>query len=157
MIKKVKEIPEIKDPERFFKFIKIDNDSGCWEWQGYIGKSKYGNFKITTDKKQNTYQAHRISYFLFVGIPDKEKIIDHQCENRICVNPDHLKEITQSQNILRSKKHSSYFWRNMTVCPKGHPFDENNTIYYPIKKTGKTQRLCAICTKIRQERNRKNK
>ena len=34
-----------------------------------------------------------------------------------------------------------------TECPKGHPYDEENTITYVIKKTGKPKRACKACAR----------
>jgi len=43
--------------------------------------------------------AHRISYEMAYGeIPDK-MLVDHICQNRACVRPDHLRLATQKQNL----------------------------------------------------------
>ena len=34
-----------------------------------------------------------------------------------------------------------------TECPKGHPYDEENTITYIIKATGKPKRACRACAR----------
>jgi hypothetical protein len=35
-----------------------------------------------------------------------------------------------------------------TKCPKGHPYDEENTITYVIKKTGRLKRACKTCARL---------
>lgn len=41
-----------------------------------------------------------------------------------------------------------------THCPKGHEYNEKNTRTYTVPKTGKTQRVCKECTKIKGRESR---
>lgn len=78
-----------------FKSKILIMESGCWEWQGYISKKGYGRTKFLNKE----WLAHRLFYTLIHGdIPDG-KVIMHNCDNRKCVNPEHLVCGTQQQNI----------------------------------------------------------
>ena len=86
-------------PEERFNARVIRSD-GCWEWNGYRFRRRgketgYGKFGITP---QQTVQAHRFAYELWVGpIPD-DHVIHHVCENLACVRPDHLEAVPNGEH-----------------------------------------------------------
>lgn len=75
--------------QRFWALV--EKTDGCWNWTGTVhihtGYGIYGRRR-----------AHRMAYELRVGPIPKGMHLDHTCFNRVCVNPTHLRPVTQKQN-----------------------------------------------------------
>lgn len=76
--------------------VMPEPNSGCWLWTGDRTSSGYG---IVTTKKGGRHRtgAHRISCELATGDLG-DKLALHKCDNKLCVNPDHLYVGTKSDN-----------------------------------------------------------
>ena len=69
--------------------------NGCWEWQG--GKNNVGYGFVRDGKRMRT--AHRVSYELHVGPITNNLHVLHNCDNKKCINPNHLRLGTHSDNM----------------------------------------------------------
>lgn len=117
----------------------------CINWK-FSTKKGYGQWtKLVNGKRP---QAHRHLYEQKNGQIPKGMVLDHLCENKACVNTDHLEVVTPQENIRRCERSPSVINAAKTHCPRGHEYTESNIYLY------KNLRHCRSCRKFNNKKER---
>jgi hypothetical protein len=110
----------------------------CWLWTARISTGGYGAFQIG----KRPISAHVAAWELVHGPIPTGVERDHLCRVRRCVRPDHLEPVTHQENVLRGEGIAAR-QAQRTHCPKGHPYDAENTRIY------RGRRFCRACAATR--------
>ena len=117
---------------RWWKDVAVGDPRECWPWLKSTGSHGYGQ----TWDGRTVRLAHRVAWTLHRNeqIP-LGMTLDHQCRNRVCCNPSHLRVMTNERNGMDNGN------KRKTHCKRGHEFTSDNTYTDP-----KGHRRCRACS-----------
>ncbi len=136
-----------KELQRFWSKVAITaNDEKCWEWQMSLNKGGYGKFLFRYQKRL----AHRIAYSISFGFDfaNNKLCVLHKCDNRKCVNPNHLFLGTYNDNIQDMMRKG----RNKQPRGENHPTRKNPSVVARGEKAGLAKFTNAQILEIRERR-----
>lgn len=122
----------MRPPKDFSEYIyKAEN--GCWEWNGH---TRYGYGFFWFNGKD--IRAHRYSYEKFVGKIPRGMFVCHKCDNKKCVNPEHLfigTEKDNTQDSIEKNRFRPKEYRHKSTYDKRLPKDKVIEIYVEYYST----------------------
>lgn len=124
--------------ERFEeKFVVLP--SGCWQWTACFQGTGYGYFSLNS----KLVTAQRAALELYKGIIAGDKYACHTCDNRWCVNPDHIFLGTAKDNLDDCRQKGRF-------TPGNHGKEHNGRAKLSNSDVAEIRRLASISTPRRE-------
>jgi hypothetical protein len=130
---------------RFWAKVDVRGPDDCWQWQAATTRG-HGRFGVAPG---DVRLAHRYSYGLAFGALEPDTVLHHECRNPGCVNPLHLRPMTQSEHM---HIHGETFNSAKTHCAAGHPYEGDNLYVNP-----RGHRFCRTCQRDARRRYKARK
>jgi hypothetical protein len=101
--------------ELFWQKVDKNGPNGCWVWTASRKEKGYGQYLL--GKKM--HRAHRLAWTLMGReLPARPLELAHSCDNRLCVNPDHLFVATHDENMADCKAKGRHVFGERSIHAK---------------------------------------
>lgn len=131
--------PEDRYWSRVDKGVGHGPSRDCHLWIGSVDNKGYGKMQVFGVR----VKAHRYAWHLAGNVlPVWPMVIDHKCRVRNCVNPVHLRVLSQGENAVHGDGLPAQRKR-MTHCVNGHLLSGDNLLEWYFKAHGR--RRCKTC------------
>lgn len=129
--------------KKFWDSVEPNGDE-CWEWPRGRGSHGYG---VMYGPKRTQYLAHRVALQIREEPPSPGLHALHSCDNKICVNPEHLRWGTHAENLAEAADRGLMKPGRVLgkTCPKGHEYTDANTIVTIRKEKNGRSYTCHRC------------
>lgn len=134
----VKPRPHVPAAERFWAKVTPAPAEACWLWTS-AQSNGYGTFGQAL--------AHRYAWEERHGPIPAGLTLDHECQAKLCVNPDHLNPVPARVNTLLAHERRG-LGRYQTHCIHGHELTPANT--RRRDRPDGMRRDCLVCVRMRQ-------
>lgn len=129
-----------RDDERLWTKIDVKGKDECWKFLGSLAH-RFGYGYLRYNGKHEG--AHRAAWMSWNSSPVPEGMwVLHSCDNPACCNPHHLRVGTAKDNLADAVSRKRLWMQQVTHCPQGHEYTEENTFYSHVNKRG-----CRECRK----------
>src|SRR5690606_30138408 len=123
--------------------------NGCWLSQYSTASHGYSQVGWQDAGSRHVVLGHRAAWVHVHGQVPAGVTLDHICKVRRCVNPGHLRVLSNFENARRTNGRD---WR-VGFCVNGHPNSMLREISSVSKGRRRVRLICAECKRVYAQRS----
>jgi len=126
---------------------KTDQTGDCWLWMG----GKENGYGIMSYQGRGR-RVHRLAYEHYIGSLPRHWHVHHECGNKNCIRPDHLRAMPAGEHMRLHKPLSAN-----PYCPRGHLLIGTDNLAWQVRPSGRVGRWCRACHREKKREMRAKK